>query len=185
MKLKFNEVKYSYRFNKGSYESEEIGLSAQVEDGNVIDALETLKDIVHGRNVKKKMEAVLPKEEKKNEKPAKKVSKKVEEPAAETKVKAADTEVETKKETKKKVTKKKTTKKKKVEVYDRTNDAHKKRMSEVCNELFGNTDWRRDKDKIAKIKHASQLCDGEEDFIGSDGEVLEQFKEVFKELIEA
>jgi membrane protein involved in colicin uptake len=176
MKLKFNEVKYSFRKNLGNYESEETGLSASIEEGDVTEALQVLKDMVHGRAVKAKPKAVLPKKETRTleAKPEDKVEETKEEVKAEP----------VKKEPAKKKVAKKTRKKKvATEVYDRTNDSHKKRLGELCNELFGGSDWRKDKDKITLVKNASQLCSGEETMVGEDGEVTDNFKSVFKELL--
>jgi len=180
MKLKFNEVKYTYRFNKGNYESEEIGISAFIEEGNFQDALLECKSLVHGKAVV--AAAPVNKEVKKAPVKAKEVEAKVEK-EVEAKVESPKKEAAKKAPVKKAAAKKAPAKRKtKAVAYDRTVDGHKARMAELCLDVFGEG-WRKDRSILGKIKQASGNLVGE-DFLGEDGEILESFVAEFKKQVE-
>lgn len=84
----------------------------------------------------------------------------------------------------KKAKKKKTSKSKsKNTPYDRRNEKHKILLSTTMAEEMGD-DWKKvRKESPEKTAAASKAMNGE-DFIGSDGEVLDSFVEKFKELME-
>ena len=205
-----NQIIYKRRYTLGEYQHEEFEVHAAMDAETEADnAMQYVKDLVHrnrtngqplGRpaspptkeiakkattTVSNRHNAMALKEELVN---AKAEPKEVKDET--TKQAATDSMEETKpvkkaaKKTGKKTTKKTLKKKAKTSVYDRTNDAHKKRMGEVCNEHFGRTDWRLDRDVVGKVKAASQLLVGAE-FLDEEGEVLDSFKQKFAKSVEA
>ena len=183
IELNVNEVRYSYRFNRGNYEAEDIGISVQVQNGSFDEALQVCKNLVHGKKVTEGFKV-----ETQEAAPAKTEEEKKEEQyeaiAPEEKVEAkepAKKKVAKKKTAKKKVGKKKTTTRRKKLVavpYDRTLDEHKKLMGELTAEMFGE-EWKKDKELLSDVKLNSQLMNGV-DFIGEDGTVLQSFKDEYK-----
>lgn len=198
--MRYTEIKFSKKVSAetkaslGQYENEEMGLSASLaDDDEIIDCgkklvvdVYTLLGIINcdadiDTNATLTVaEKVAPKKVKT---PAKKKKPEVVDSEPK-KVEAAKAEEPKKadapKEEPKKKSKAKTKKKFKTVPYDRTLDAHKKRMGEVCTKIFG-ADWRLNKEILTKVKSASPEAVGL-DFIGDTGEILESFIEKFTEL---
>lgn len=183
----FTEVRVDATINKGNYESEKVGVTyAMAEGEDVFKAISLCKDVVYGRNTTDvKVEVVEKKEDKKEvsiTKPkASKAAVKAEEPKVEetkveeTKVEEPVAEVAPKAEEPKK--EKRTIVKAKNTPYDRMNESHKRLLSSFLDKAQPN--WKM-KGIIEKAAKASQeLTDSKEDFLDGDGVIMESFKTKF------
>lgn len=199
--MKITEIKYTYRFNKGNYEHEEISATAQVEV-DALKELETLKSFVHSAsrdvpdsqmNLEESVPSPLKEESNKTEsesktkkdKKSKLASKKEETQAVTTPEENSpvtepenitppvEEEVSTPEEPK--APKKTKTKfSVKAEVYDRENQLHKSALSEFLDKEFKG--WRNN---VAPYKKVSIEMEGAP-FFDDNSEILESFKEAFK-----
>lgn len=173
--MRYSEIKFSKKVSAetkpslGQYENEEFSLTAILTEDDKIDecAVEVVKSVMKYLGVETldidtnaKLEL--------NERP----TKEVEEPKK---------EVKEPKKVAKKAAKKKVKKKVKAVSYDRTDDGHKKRLGELCADLFGE-EWRSNKEVLPKVKQASMALVGE-NFIGEEGVVLDTFVKKFQEMV--
>lgn len=171
--MKITEVRYTRKFNLGNYESEDVGVVANLEDSECpVKAIADCKAIVvNGQAPAKKEVAVevppvISIVEEKEE-----VVAKEEAPKEEAPVKKAPTK-------KKAPAKKKVVKKVKAIAYDNTDDSHRRRMGDLVTSTLGEG-WDKVKENRPMVKAASTMLIGK-DFIGADGELVETFIAAFK-----
>ena len=177
MKCKYNEVKYGYKFNKGNYESEDISVSANLEEGSVAELIEHLKGLVHGKPSNPVADTTSPVASEPKAEPAK-VDTPPKKAAPKAKKAAAVEAVEETKEVETLPTKAEPKTVKKVATpYDRTNDLHKKLIGEILDKEFAG--WRK---SSGRAKDASAEMNGK-DFLDNEGLILASFKESFRELM--
>lgn len=168
--MKILELRFDATIRKAEYESEKIGVTAIVEDGEDAEkALADLRNFVYKGQLTNKVVETVKKVE------AKKKVEKVEEPKTEVVVE------EVKEEPVKEEKKAKKTKEK-FEEYDRMNDIHKKLLSNYLDERFPG--WEGDSGLKPKCIAASKMLVGEK-FLDKEGSVIPEFKEKVIKLIEA
>jgi len=167
MESKFTEVRYDRTFNLGSYESEKLGVTYSMADGeDIFKAIEHVKSVVLGKNVVKEEVKVVeakkeePKKKKADPKPVEKVEESVEEETVEEPVK----EEPKKKKAGKTIT------------YNRKDDIHKKRLAEFLDADFPK--WK-DPAILKKAASISAEFDGKEAFLDAEGNILDSFKTNF------
>ncbi len=184
--MKYNELRYEYKFNKGNYESETISIAVGLDNENPSDILKDLKAFVHSGGIAPVTTTQAPVVEEKQltlapqESTIEEVAPtKVEEPK--TKEKSNGSKKESSKESSdKKVSSKEASPKKekvgKNTPYDRGNDLHKKLLISLLKDTLG-AKWNSQADKA---KEASIALTGEA-FLDQDGKILESFKKKFME----
>jgi len=200
--MKTNEVKYMRRWNLGNYEHDEITISAIPAEGETIlgtlNVIKTeMENFKNGKvdsiqiplpvppvaeeaatELKKEKKQRATKEEmaarKSEVKDEVKAEDKVESPKQEEKVEAPKEEakVEAPKEEKKTV-------KSKTEVYDRTNEEHKKRISALLDTTYPG--WRDNVTLKTKVAAMSRESVGKDFFDINTGEIVPSFKEFVTE----
>lgn len=177
VKGNFTEVRVDATLNKGNYESEKVGVTfAMAEGDDVFTVINLCKDVVYGRAVVGKTE---PKKEIKTE-AAKEEAKTVIEAVVE-EAKTEEVVESPKKETVKK--ERKVAVKARATPYDRTNESHKRLLSAFLDKSQPN--WKT-KEMLSKASKISQkFSDDKEDFLDADGVPLVSFKEKFLEQLRA
>jgi len=183
MKGQFTEVRFDATINKGNYESEKIGVTyAMAEGEDVFEAISTCKNVVYGNNTtvtKTTASVTETKAEKKSVVKEKKETPKAEEKKVEEKVEEKAEEVKTEE---KKEEKKKTVVKAKNTPYDRTKEEHKRLLSSFLDKAVPN--WKS-KEVVSKASAASsKLTEEKADFLDGDGNILDSFKQAFMSLLE-
>lgn len=175
--MKYNEIRYTYKFNKGNYESEEISASAAVEQEAPEEVISILKALVHGESKPVTMTAA-PKVAEIAPSPAPAKPKKTAAPKVEAPVEVpVEAVVEAPAVKAAPAPAKKSRIVKKVEVYSRSNDLHKKLIGEILDLEYPK--WRTNP---TKAKEASVKLEGV-DFLDAEGLILPSFKESFKEMM--
>ena len=199
--MRFNELRYDYTRNLGNYESEKMGASCAVEDGeHPVKAFDNLKAFVRGdklphadvsvkvtdsANAAKEEKVVTeapPKKEKKEKTAkAKKETVAVEVEEEEEKVEESNEETEEVEEVQEEKASRPANKKsaKGATEYDRENDLHKKLIGEMLDREFPN--WKKG-NQAKRIREVSREMEGEL-FLDSDSDVLDSFIEKFSELV--
>lgn len=150
--MRITEIRVDMTFNLGNYQSEKIGFTAQVEEGeNVLELRDELKLMcsLESARVTKPIDAYIAQVD------------------AGSKANAEKIEEEIKEEPKKE--KKARTVKPKFSPYDRTIELHKKLFSKTLDIHVAG--WRKDS---SKAKSASVLLE-KESFLDVDGNVVEEF----------
>ncbi len=180
--MKYNELRYEYKFNKGNYESETISIAVGLDNENPSDILKDLKAFVHSGGiapvtttqapvVEEKQLTLAPQETTIEEvAPTKVEEPKVKEKSNGSKKEGTDKKVSTKEASPKKEKVGKNT------PYDRGNDLHKRIVTNFLRETLG-AKWST---KAEKAKEASIALTGEA-FLDQDGKILESFKKKFME----
>lgn len=176
--MKINEVKYERKFNLGNYESEMIAVGAAVsENEDPGEVLQQLKQFVHSGG------AICPTttnepaitEEANIEPPKeKRTRKKKEDPDVD---KTAESAPDTESDPQEAPPKAKTKVKSAATKYDRTNDLHKKLLTDLLDK--NKPGWKAN---ASASKEASAKVNGEP-FLDSEGLVLPEFKEKFLQLL--
>ena len=201
--IQLTEIKFGMRRNLGNYEHTDVAFSASVAEGQspeeILEYLKTLAVSSVGEylanEADKKEEGVeTPKAAAKTKGRKAKDEEEEEEDQDEDSDDSTDDEeddeddeeeeVSPKAKAKKAPAKKAAApkkKKSKSSPYDRKNDLHKDIVGTMLDEEIPK--WRKKKSLEAKSKLASKELDGE-DFLDSEGNVLETFKEKFMELME-
>jgi len=195
--MEITSLRYGRKFNLGNYESEEIAFEGVLEDGeSPLECLQEMKSAVMEAYKGVSAEPVTQKEPTKKKAAKKVVEEEPEDTDLEDEDEFVDDETEeeepkkaakkkvTKKATAKKATKKKATKKKatrkKNTPYDRSLELHKKLIGEMLTEELPN--WKKDADIKTACKNASVEMEGE-DFLDSEGNILESFSGEFLSLV--
>ena len=190
MNGKFVEVRIDATTNLGNYNSEKIGVTYVMADGeDIFGAIKMCKDVVYGRAVASNVEVVVDQKstatavEKKTPATA---TKKKEAPAAattatepkqeETKTEEAQAQATETKEAAPTATAKRNIAKVKNTVYNRNNEEHKRLLSAFLDKAFPT--WKS-KDSIKKASEISSKLSEKEDFIDGEGVILESFKQKF------
>lgn len=194
--MKVTELKYEAVINLGNYESERVGVTVALEDGDK--PVEILQDMIKFAKSKgstplasnKVMETTVtkpqvepPKASEPTEEPAAPVTKKakkakVEEPKN-TEPEAAETSETTSTEEADEPKEEKPASKKRVKntVYSRSNDIHKKAFTDMLTVVYPG--WKKSADKF---KAASEKLEGEE-FLNNEAEVIPEFKDKLAKII--
>lgn len=171
--LLVRHMSYTFRRNLGDYEHEELTVAIEVNDGDDITQKVTeLKDLVVGNLGTRRQN-----EEQETEKKSRKKKEKVVDEEEESEEDESDSE----EESSSKKTKSKKKGRSKSTTYDREDDLHKKLVGEMLDDNFPKWDKKKSLKKLA-IK-ASKSMQGE-DFLDSDGDILEDFQEKFLEQME-
>lgn len=174
MKLQITEVRFDATYNKGNYESEKIGVTCSLSEGeDVFAAIETLRKITKGEksSVASKEEIKVGVKKPEVKKPE---VKKVEVEIEEVKEVEAPAKEVAPKEVKEKTPKKE--KAAKVVPYSRTNDVHKKLLGSFLDKSMPS--WKVGPN-LKKASEISKELDGKEAFLDEVGNLLESFKELF------
>lgn len=152
--MRVTEVRIDATFNKGNYESEKVGFTSLVDEGEDFRlVLKELRDFIYGKT--EEVKASFEKE----------ILQKIVEVPTEEEV------VQEKPKKEKKV-------KEKFETYDRASNVHKKLFSQILDKCY--PEWESQKDKAAA---ASRMMVGE-NFLDKEGQILPQFSEKVKKLME-
>lgn len=180
--MRVTEISYVRRKNLGSYEYEELSMSAVIEEGeNTSEEVDKLKnEVLSALGIVTAPTPEPVKETKvKEEKPKVKKEPKQEIPPVIEKEEEETPEPPKLPETKEK----KAPKKEKVvepTPYDRDKQTHKDLFANLLNTSFPG--WSTDKAAIGRAKHASLAMVGE-DFLNEKGEILPTFKEAVNNLM--
>ncbi len=177
---KIVEVRYDATYNRGNYESEKIGATAQVGDNeDPADVLAKLKDLCSGKTPAKAEKSIAKEEvvetaEEVKETPVEKPKK--QKKAKETPAPEPEAEVEVAEE--KPVVKKKASK---ATPYNRANDLHKKLLGQFLDGVVKG--WREDSAVKARCGQASVDLNGT-DFLDEEGMIIDSFKAAFEAHLE-
>lgn len=183
--MKIFEVRVDITRQLKQYESDKVGVSAILEDGDdVCQVIQDCKKICEGQILEVKGTSTTKVDVKQLELPienkpeirVKPEAKKAPAPKVE-EVKAE----EPKKEEPKKVKKEAAPKKPKNITYSRENDLHKKHVGQFLDDKY--MTWRKDPKVKAAAVEASKAMEGKE-FMNSSGEIIEEFKTSFTETLE-
>jgi outer membrane biosynthesis protein TonB len=182
----FTEVRVDATINKGNYESEKVGVTFALAEGDdVFSVINLCKDVVYGKAVFKKEE---PKSKLKTEAAKEEAKTVVETVVEEAKAEEAKSEETVKEEVKKEEPKKEKAGKKvaakaKETPYNRADESHKRLLSAFLDKAQPN--WKT-KEVITKASKTSQLLsEAGEDFLDGDGVLLQSFKDKFLEQLRA
>lgn len=194
--MKYNEVKYEYKVNLGDYNSEMLGISSSIQEGEdvgncIIEVMNIIRGSLGVKLIEKSVKAEVTseptleiKEEKKTKAKKEKAveapvveEKAVEAPVVEEKVVDSPATGAAKEEAVVEESVKKPTRKlkSKTSIYDRSNDIHKKLIGEILDKE--NPGWRA---APGKAKAASVALEGK-DFLDDEGLVLTSFRDLLKE----
>lgn len=187
--MKIFEVRVDLTRQLKQYESDKIGVSAVLEEGeDVHTAINALRDVCLGKLVQglkggdkvevevttvDKNQVELPIQEPTPAKPKPKAKAKPEQVRVETpkveEVKVEEVKVEVKAEPKVKVKAKEIS-------YDRGSDLHKKHVGKLLDSLY--SDWRKDVKKLEAAKKVSIAMEGR-NFMDASGEIVDSFRKEF------
>lgn len=187
--IKITEVRYEFTFNKGNYQSEKVGVTAAISEGeSFLDTMSELKKIVHqfGEGAiepkvfptpnEQNTEVLSVNKEEDKESPIQATEEKPKAKAGRKPLVSPEKKEELKKERLKEGLEKAATKvKSKMTVYNRELDLHKRLFGEQLTAII--PDWK--KTAMAKAKEASASLNGEE-FLDNEGVVTQSFKEKLK-----
>ncbi|OPZ24339.1 MAG: hypothetical protein BWZ03_00219 [bacterium ADurb.BinA186] len=179
---KIVEVRYDATYNRGNYESEKIGATAQVGDNeDPADVLAKLKDLCSGKAPARAEKSIVKEDPVETTEAAQettvdkpKRSKKAKETPAPQPQEEAEEAVEEKAAPAPK-------KKSKATPYNRANDLHKKLVGQFLDSI--QKGWRDDSAVKARCGQASVDLNGT-DFLDEEGVIIESFKEAFKKNLE-
>jgi hypothetical protein len=173
--MKIFEVRVDLTRQKKQYESDKVGVSAILDEGeDVYEVISSMKSICLGQYSDKKGTSVSKSEVKVEEKKA--VEKKVEAEKATPKKETVSVEREKATPPVKEVVKKKAPSKKTAKniEYDRSNDLHKKHVGVLLDKKFPS--WRKDPKVHAAAVETSKTLAGKP-FMSSKGDILPEFTE--------
>jgi hypothetical protein len=173
--MKINEIKYEKTFNLGNYESEKIGVSCAVDEGESSYAvLAAMKIFVSKRGLE------IPEEEEKPQNVEAPEQKEQETPKVKAETETAETPKESSKPEKKKGGGGAKVKRVKGTPYTRESEIHKKLFSELLFREFPK--WNSSPEGKAKGKEVSLKVVGQE-FLDSEGLVIPSFLDTVRELM--